>query len=42
MGRPILGEPAKEIAGVLSGIRGRGRPDYDHLAGQPQLQVSRP
>ena len=30
---------AKEIAGVLAGIRGVTDLDYDHLVGQPQLQI---
>jgi len=30
---------AREIAGVLAGIRGVADLDYDHLVGQPQLQI---
>jgi heavy metal efflux system protein len=35
----LLESKAKEIAGVLGGIRGVADLDYDHLIGQPQLQV---
>ncbi len=35
----VLEATAHEIAGVLSGIRGVSDLDYDHLIGQPQLQV---
>src|SRR5262249_13888540 len=35
----VLESKAKEIAAVLSGIRGVADLDYDHLVGQPQLQV---
>ena len=30
---------AREIAGVLAGVRGVTDLDYDHLVGQPQLQI---
>jgi len=35
----VLEAKAKEIAAVLSGIRGVTDLDYDHLVGQPQLQI---
>src|SRR5262247_4024906 len=35
----LLESKAKEIAGVLGSIRGVADLDYDHLVGQPQLQV---
>ena len=35
----VLEAKAKEIIAVLSGIRGVADLDYDHLVGQPQLQV---
>jgi len=35
----VLEAKAKEIAGVLNGIRGIADLDYDHLVGQPQLLV---
>ncbi|MDE2058178.1 MAG: efflux RND transporter permease subunit [candidate division NC10 bacterium] len=35
----VLETKAKEIVGVLSGIRGVADLDFDHLVGQPQLQV---
>ncbi len=35
----LLEAKAKEIVGVLRGIRGVTDLDYDHLVGQPQLQV---
>ncbi len=36
----VLEDKAKEITGVLSSIRGVADIDYDHLVGQPQLQVA--
>src|SRR5215470_16190022 len=36
----VLESKAKEIAAVLSGIRGVADLDYDHLVGQPQLQLA--
>jgi heavy metal efflux system protein len=35
----ILEQKAREIAKVLGGIRGVTDLDYDHLVGQPQLQI---
>jgi heavy metal efflux system protein len=35
----VLEAKAKEIAAVLSGIRGVTDLDYDHLVGQPQLRI---
>src|SRR5713226_8983691 len=35
----VLQQKAKEIAGVLRRIRGVADLDYDHLIGQPQLQI---
>jgi len=35
----VLEAKAKEIADVLRGIRGVADLDYDHLVGQPQLQI---
>ncbi len=35
----VLEARAKEIAGILSSIRGVADLDYDHLVGQPQLQI---
>ncbi len=35
----VLESKAKEIANVLSGIRGVADLDYDRLTGQPQLQI---
>jgi len=35
----VLEAKAKEIAAVLRGIRGVADLDYDHLVGQPQLQI---
>jgi heavy metal efflux system protein len=35
----VLEAKAKEIAGVLAGVRGVTDLDYDHLVGQPQLQI---
>jgi len=35
----VLEAKAKEIVGVLGGIRGVADLDYDHLVGQPQLQI---
>src|SRR5437899_11313883 len=35
----VLEDKAREIAGVLAGIRGVADLDYDHLVGQPQLQL---
>ncbi|PYM87641.1 MAG: CusA/CzcA family heavy metal efflux RND transporter [Candidatus Rokuibacteriota bacterium] len=34
-----LEDKAREIAGVLAGVRGVTDLDYDHLVGQPQLQI---
>jgi len=36
----VLESKAKEIATVLSGVRGVADLDYDHLVGQPQLQLA--
>ena len=36
----LLESKAKEIAGVLGSIRGVADLDYDHLIGQPQLQLA--
>src|SRR5437867_3818058 len=35
----VLEDKAREITGVLAGIRGVADLDYDHLVGQPQLQI---
>src|SRR5947209_4763577 len=35
----VLEAKAREIAGVLAGVRGVVDLDYDHLVGQPQLQI---
>src|SRR5262249_13304431 len=35
----VLEAKAKEIAAVLAGVRGVTDLDYDHLVGQPQLQI---
>jgi len=35
----VLEAKAKEIAGVLAGVRGVTDLDYDHLVGQPQLRI---
>ena len=35
----VLEDKAREIAGVLAGVRGVVDLDYDHLVGQPQLQI---
>jgi cobalt-zinc-cadmium resistance protein CzcA len=35
----VLEKKAAEIAGVLNGVRGVADLDYDHLVGQPQLQI---
>ena len=35
----VLEAKAKEIADVLAGVRGVTDLDYDHLVGQPQLQI---
>jgi cobalt-zinc-cadmium resistance protein CzcA len=36
----VLESKAKEITTVLSGVRGVADLDYDHLVGQPQLQLA--
>ena len=35
----VMDAKAKEVANVLRGIRGVADLDYDHLTGQPQLQI---
>src|SRR5437867_12393358 len=35
----VLEDKAREIAKVLAGVRGVVDLDYDHLVGQPQLQI---
>src|SRR5262249_12266208 len=36
----VLEEKAREIARVLESVRGVADLDYDHLVGQPQLQIT--
>src|SRR3989442_438461 len=36
----VLEDKAREITGVLAGIRGVADLDYDHVLGQPQLQIA--